>query len=65
MSSPNEIEIGVIGLGTMGRNILLNIADHGFSVIGLDLDLEKVKLTQKEKKTAGNFVATQDEKIFL
>lgn len=65
MSSPNEIEIGVIGLGTMGRNILLNIADHGFSVIGHDLDQDKVKQTQNEKKTAGHFEATQDEKIFL
>jgi 6-phosphogluconate dehydrogenase len=25
-------EIGLIGLGTMGRNFALNIADHGFSV---------------------------------
>jgi 6-phosphogluconate dehydrogenase len=65
MKSPNEIEIGVIGLGTMGRNILLNIADHGFSVIGHDLDPDKVKLTQNEKKAAGHFEATQDEETFL
>lgn len=25
----------------MGRNLMLNIADHGFSVVGLDLDPEK------------------------
>ena len=25
---------GLIGLGTMGRNLLYNIAEHGFSMIG-------------------------------
>lgn len=34
---------GVIGLGVMGRNLLYNIADNGFSTVGFDLDEEKVK----------------------
>ena len=25
-------EIGLFGLGVMGRNLVLNMADHGFSV---------------------------------
>jgi len=25
-------EIGMVGLGVMGRNLLLNMADHGFPV---------------------------------
>ena len=29
----------MIGLGTMGRNLVLNIADHGFSVCGYDRDV--------------------------
>ena len=33
-----ESHIGMIGLGTMGRNLVLNIADHGFSVCGYDKD---------------------------
>ncbi|WP_042722348.1 NAD(P)-binding domain-containing protein, partial [Flavobacterium sp. B17] len=33
---------GMIGLGVMGRNLLYNIADNGFSVAGFDLDEEKV-----------------------
>ena len=33
-----EAHIGMIGLGTMGRNLVLNIADHGFSVCGYDKD---------------------------
>ena len=27
-------EIGMVGLGVMGRNLVLNIADHGYSVVG-------------------------------
>src|SRR5690606_39009514 len=33
-----NVHIGMIGLGTMGRNLALNIADHGFSVCGYDKD---------------------------
>src|SRR6186997_1326494 len=36
-----EFDFGMIGLGTMGRNLLLNIADHGFAAIGFDRDLAK------------------------
>lgn len=41
-------DIGMIGLGTMGRNLLLNMADHGFTVAGYDLDKEKVDSLQQE-----------------
>ncbi|WP_160137483.1 NADP-dependent phosphogluconate dehydrogenase [Chryseobacterium sp. c4a] len=34
---------GIIGLGVMGRNLLYNIADNGFSTAGFDLDEEKVR----------------------
>lgn len=34
--------IGMIGLGTMGCNLLLNIADHGFSGAGYDKSADKV-----------------------
>lgn len=36
-------DFGMIGLGVMGRNLLLNMADHGFAVIGFDKDTEKAK----------------------
>lgn len=39
---------GMIGLGTMGRSLLLNMADHNFTVAGYDKDLEKTKLLEKE-----------------
>jgi len=49
-------EIGIIGLGVMGRNFAFNIADHGYSVIGLDKDADKVsKLTDQagDKNVSG------------
>ena len=35
MPKPHS-DIGLIGLAVMGQNLALNIADHGFSVAGLD-----------------------------
>jgi len=34
----SKSQFGMIGLGTMGRNLVLNIADHGFAVCGYDRD---------------------------
>jgi 6-phosphogluconate dehydrogenase len=38
-----KFDIGMIGLGAMGRNLLLNLADHGYAVAGYDREAEKVK----------------------
>ena len=35
------MDIGVIRLGVMGRNLALNFADHGYGVAGFDLDESK------------------------
>src|SRR5664280_238928 len=43
-----QYEIGMVGLGVMGRSLLLNMADHGFSVAGDDKDLQKVEALRKE-----------------
>jgi len=43
-------EIGMVGLGVMGRNFLLNMTDHGFSVAGYDRDQAKVEALRKESK---------------
>jgi 6-phosphogluconate dehydrogenase len=43
-------EIGMVGLGVMGRNFLLNMADHGFSVAGYDKDPTKVEALRQESK---------------
>lgn len=36
IDSPNA-DLGVVGLGVMGRNLALNAADHGFNILGFDL----------------------------
>src|SRR5690349_22007250 len=36
-----KFDFGMIGIGVMGSNLLLNMADHGFSVIGYDLKQER------------------------
>ncbi len=43
-----EYELGMVGLGVMGRNLVLNIADHGHSVAGYDKDLSQVQELQAE-----------------
>jgi 6-phosphogluconate dehydrogenase len=40
--------LGMIGLGTMGRNLLLNMADHGFQVTGYDKDPKMLKKLQED-----------------
>jgi len=37
--------IGFIGLGVMGKNLALNLADHGYKVAGFDLDTGKIEGT--------------------
>ena len=36
-----QYDFGMIGLGVMGSNLLLNMADHGFAAIGYDLKPER------------------------
>jgi 6-phosphogluconate dehydrogenase len=38
----------MVGLGVMGRNMLLNMADHGFPVAGYDKDAAKVEALRQE-----------------
>jgi 6-phosphogluconate dehydrogenase len=46
---PEQIhEIGMVGLGVMGRNFVLNMADHGFPVAGYDNDPGKVEALREE-----------------
>ncbi|MCI0395496.1 MAG: NADP-dependent phosphogluconate dehydrogenase [Chloroflexi bacterium] len=40
--SEQKCEIGLIGLGTMGHNLVMNMADHGFAVAGYNRDPSRV-----------------------
>ena len=46
--SNQTYQIGMVGLGVMGRNMLLNMADHGYSVAGYDTDPTKVATLRTE-----------------
>lgn len=61
MKSDSNV-FGIIGMGTMGRNLLLNMADHGFNVSGLDKDEGKISLLAKEAGTlpVKGFSSVQD-----
>ena len=48
-------DFGMIGLGVMGSNFLLNMADNGYKVIGFDLDAAKTKKLEEEA-TPGTMV---------
>ena len=36
-----QFDFGMVGIGVMGSNLLLNIADNGFAAIGFDLKQER------------------------
>jgi len=52
MTADQGCDLGLIGLGVMGRNFALNVASHGFSVAGCDLDADKVQKMGEEKTEA-------------
>lgn len=58
----NCCQIGMIGLGVMGRNLLLNMADHGFRVAGYDLDKTKVQIL---KDASPQVTATDNIQDFI
>ncbi|MDR6782808.1 6-phosphogluconate dehydrogenase [Pedobacter africanus] len=46
----NKYTLGMIGLGTMGRNLLLNMADNGFAVTGYDKDARMLQKLEEDGK---------------
>src|SRR5664279_5335677 len=52
-----QYEIGMVGLGVMGRNLVLNMADHGCAVAGYDKDQTKVEALRKESAKRNIVVA--------
>jgi 6-phosphogluconate dehydrogenase len=58
-----KYDFGMIGLGTMGRNLLLNMGDHKVAGAGYDKDAAKGKLLEQEDKN-GNLKGFSDVKEF-
>jgi 6-phosphogluconate dehydrogenase len=44
----SQFELGLVGLGVMGRNFLQNLGDHGYKVAGYDKNENKTTALQKE-----------------
>ena len=53
-------DIGLIGLGVMGSNFALNIADHGFSVAGYNRKEEKIRQLSEMKSEHHKIETTRD-----
>jgi len=62
--SAKNIDFGMVGLGVMGKNLLLNIAGHGYSVIGMVRDAAKV-VSFESKHTEGTLHATTSATEFI
>jgi len=50
MSNERLSDIGIVGMGVMGNNILLNMNDHGFVAAGYDRTSSKVQRLKEESK---------------
>ena len=55
-----KCDIGLIGLGVMGSNFALNVADHGFSVAGYNRKEEKIRQLSEIKSAHHKIETTQD-----
>jgi 6-phosphogluconate dehydrogenase len=60
-----QYDLGLIGLGVMGRNFLLNVADHGFSLTGYDVDPDKAEQLNKEKTNTHDIHPAEDLSDFI
>ncbi|MEP6926150.1 MAG: NADP-dependent phosphogluconate dehydrogenase [Ginsengibacter sp.] len=60
-----KYDFGMVGLGVMGSNLLMNMADHGFAVIGYDKNPDKTNLFESSatKNTIVKGVNTLSEMI--
>ena len=58
-------DFGLVGLGVMGRNFILNVADNGFTAFGHDLDEDKVKSLLTEGGDTNKINASSNVQAFL
>jgi 6-phosphogluconate dehydrogenase len=64
MTNTSQCEIGMVGLGVMGRNLLLKMADNNFFVAGYDINANQVASLVAESKQH-NVYATGDIQAFI
>ena len=61
----DKYDFGLVGLGVMGRNFILNVADNGFTAFGHDLDAEKVNALKEEGGDHSKVNASTSIKTFV
>ncbi len=55
-----QYDFGMVGIGVMGSNLLLNIADNGYAVIGFDLKKERADKLEAAAKDGTIVKGTTD-----
>ena len=65
MQRKSTFDFGLIGLGVMGRNFILNVAENGFKAMGYDLSEEQVKALKDEGGNLEQVNATTNMKEFV
>ena len=45
-----KFDFGLVGLGVMGRNFILNVAENGYSSLGLSSKIDSINLLKEEGK---------------
>ncbi len=60
--SNNQLSVGVIGLGYVGLELLLNIAKKKIRTYGFDIDAVKIKKIKRQKSFI-NYISDEDLKI--
>ena len=60
-----QCDIGMIGLGVMGSNLALNMADHGFTVAGYDANAEKDRQLRAAEHAGIRVAASLDALLAL
>lgn len=60
----STFDIGVIGLGVMGQNLALNLANHGFPAAGFDIDPQK-RESSRNKFNGKNMAVSESLEEFV
>ncbi|KAF2402441.1 6-phosphogluconate dehydrogenase [Trichodelitschia bisporula] len=65
MSSEPQGDFGLIGLAVMGQNLILNMADHGFTVVAFNRTVSKVPHFLANEAKGKSIIGATDIKDFV
>jgi 6-phosphogluconate dehydrogenase len=61
----SQADIGLIGLGVMGRNLVLNMDDHGYTVSVFNRTVERVDEFLADEAAGTKVIGTRDLEVFV